>query len=241
MSDLFQILTVDPPWFYQNWTAKKNGAAQAHYPGMKIEELAQLPIGKLGAKNSLCFLWVTGPKLLEDAHTILFKAWGYRPATIFLVWVKTYRRPLVLDLGKKLKTSLCALLGIPNDVFTGVKTAQLIPGNWCHGNGFYTAANCEFLVLGVRGALPRKPLLEKQLMVAQRPPLHSAKPNDEVRRRMKVIFPDYDSYRKIEIFARPPVPSDWSALGNEIDGRDIHDSLPKLLEELGVHNSEEGS
>ncbi len=243
----YQIISVDAPWHYANWTAKKNGAAAAHYPGMKIAELAKLPVGDLAAKNSLCLLWITGPKIMENAHTTLFDAWGFRATTILFVWVKTYREPVSIHAEKGHWGSRVSPLHglVPPEVMTnfkGVKDIQIIPGNWCHGNGFYTSSGCEFLMLGVRGVLPRKPLLEKQILVAARGPLHSAKPNDEVRRRLKVVFPEYDSYSKIELFARPPVPPDWTALGNEIDGRDIHESLPELLETMRrVHISEEGS
>lgn len=235
----YQILYADPPWLYENWKFAKNGAQRAHYDGLTIDELREMPIGELAAKQSILLLWVTGPKLMENAHTRVCKAWGFRAATILFTWVKTYREPANVEFSNaQEKRDFMAACGVeagdPN--FKNVKNAQVLPGNWSHGNGFYTAAGTEFLVLGVRGkALPRKKLCEKQILVAPRRE-HSSKPNDEVRRRVRHMFSpqgnEYDTYRKIELFARPPVPEGWIALGKEIDGQDIQVALPQHLEEI---------
>ncbi len=233
----YQIIYTDNPWKYENWKFAKNGAQQAHYPGLTIEELEKLPVGDLAADRSVLLLWVTGPKMMENAHTRVCQAWGFRAATILFTWVKTYREPYEIEFGGPSEKRAFIKAWGPEDRperLKGVKKVQVVPGNWSHGNGFYTAAGTEFLILGVRGkALPRKKLCEKQILVSPRTK-HSAKPNDEVRRRIKNLFPEYETYSKIELFARPPVPKDWDALGYAIDGKDIRESLPALLKKAEV-------
>lgn len=228
------MIVVDPPWKYANWTARKNGAAQAHYEGLKVEELAALPVGEIASKNSVIAMWITHPKMLEACHLPMFEAWGFRPACVLFDWVKTYREPTSLPFDARSRGQL--LKAVPEAEwphFKGVKNVQIIPGNMYHGNGFYTAGGSELCILGVRGRVPREPLRAKQVLLAPRAKVHSAKPNDEVRRRLQILFPGYAEMNKIELFARS-VPEDWTALGNELagDGRDIRESLPELVKEI---------
>lgn len=82
---------VDPPWYYSNrWITRKTGdgrntfgpGAAGRYPVMKVDELAALPIGELGAADSYCLLWVTGPYLVTGEAADVMRAWGWEPITV---------------------------------------------------------------------------------------------------------------------------------------------------------------
>jgi len=104
-------------------------------------------------------------------------------------------------------------------LFTWVKTRQP-SGKWHSGQGFYTRGNAEICLLGIKGRMPRVSAKVPNLLIS---PLgaHSAKP-PETRDRIVRLFGDRP---RIELFARPPVPSDWEATGNQFDGKDINDFL----------------
>lgn len=87
----YRVILCDPPWRYQNWSATKHGAAKSHYPCMKTEEIARLPIAKIGAENCALLMWITLPKLVEGVHLPIMKAWNFRPVTCAFVWNKTDR------------------------------------------------------------------------------------------------------------------------------------------------------
>ncbi|KKK49843.1 hypothetical protein LCGC14_3130960, partial [marine sediment metagenome] len=67
---------------------KKHGAQRAHYSGLTVAELCEMPVGDLAARDALCFLWCTGPKEAEGAHIAVLRAWGFRPVTCVFTWVK---------------------------------------------------------------------------------------------------------------------------------------------------------
>jgi site-specific DNA-methyltransferase (adenine-specific) len=85
----YDVILADPPWkfrYYNEETTDEKGAAQKHYDLMELEEICALPIGELGADNSLLFLWVTWP-MLPKAFEVM-KAWNYTYRTLGFVWVK---------------------------------------------------------------------------------------------------------------------------------------------------------
>ena len=57
------------------------------YDVMNNEDIYSLPVGDIAAKNSILFLWVTWPKLLEGIETI--KRWGFTYKSRAFTWVKT--------------------------------------------------------------------------------------------------------------------------------------------------------
>lgn len=77
---------ADPPWHYQNWTDKKNGAAVSNYDTMALEEIARLPINEWVDKNAILALWCTWPKLTDGLYVA--NAWGFEYVSGF-PWVKT--------------------------------------------------------------------------------------------------------------------------------------------------------
>ena len=93
----YNIIYADPPWNYKSrvYTDKivdgKKGAFYSledyHYKTMSIDEIKKLPISDISADNSILFLWVTFPNLIEGLEVI--KSWGFTYKTLGFSWIKT--------------------------------------------------------------------------------------------------------------------------------------------------------
>ena len=94
---------------------------------------------------------------------------------------------------------------------------------WHFGMGYWTRANAELCLLGVRGRPRRVSAAVPQLIEAP-VLLHSQKPA-EARERIVELLGDLP---RVELFARERAPG-WEALGLEIDGRRLQESLPDLI------------
>ena len=86
----FVVTLADPAWRPDPWSRETglDRAPDNHYPTMKTSEIAALPVGGVGAKDSVLFLWAT-IQMLPDAFVVI-EAWGYTYKS-HCVWVK--RRP----------------------------------------------------------------------------------------------------------------------------------------------------
>jgi len=107
--------------------------------------------------------------------------------------------------------------------FTWVKTTKA--GKPYTGIGFYTRGDSELCLLGIKGSMKVISKKVKQTIISPRGK-HSAKPNDETRKRILELFGDLP---RIELFARPPLITGWDMLGLEIDGKDIRDALKGII------------
>ncbi len=92
----YDIVYADPPWKAptKECIAKKStitGDDSFHYPAMSTEDICNLPLKEITAKNSLLFLWVRSPAL-EDG-LIVGKRWGFKLSTIAFVWHKQRANP----------------------------------------------------------------------------------------------------------------------------------------------------
>lgn len=84
MSDLNDIIVIDPPWaFASNSVAKPGRNARRHYPTMTDKELRALPIP--AAKDAVMFLWTTSPMLERAIRLIPY--WGFEYKSC-LIWDK---------------------------------------------------------------------------------------------------------------------------------------------------------
>lgn len=102
--------------------------------------------------------------------------------------------------------------------FTWVKTNRK-SGTFGTMLGQWTMGNAELCLLGTKGHPKRIKKNVKQLVVAPRFG-HSKKP-DEVRDRIVELMGDIS---RIELFARESAEG-WTTLGNEIDGKDLSESI----------------
>lgn len=87
VSQRYSTILADPPWQFQNRTGKM---APEHrrllrYPTMDLQEIIDLPVSKLAASRSHCYLWVPNALLQEGLQVM--KAWGFTYKSN-LVWYK---------------------------------------------------------------------------------------------------------------------------------------------------------
>lgn len=82
----FEIIVADPPWSFTSNSHESPGKnARRHYPCMNLDEIANLPVKEIAARDSLLFLWTTVPFALLSARVI--EAWGFTYKSQ-LAWVK---------------------------------------------------------------------------------------------------------------------------------------------------------
>jgi len=83
----FSTILADPPWQFLNRTGK---VAPEHrrllrYPTMELQEIIELPVGKVAAARSHLYLWVPNALLMEGLQVM--KAWGFSYKSN-IVWLK---------------------------------------------------------------------------------------------------------------------------------------------------------
>lgn len=84
----YGVILADPPWAYSSKVHAKMGKyAEDHYPTMKTQAIADLPVASIAHSDSFLFLWATPPNLIESLWVMT--AWGFRYITIAFTWVKT--------------------------------------------------------------------------------------------------------------------------------------------------------
>lgn len=82
------VLLVDPPWSFATYSSKGLGrSAAAHYDCLSVEEMKNLDVKALAARDCVLFLWVTDP-FLKRAFEVI-EAWGFTYKTVGFYWVKT--------------------------------------------------------------------------------------------------------------------------------------------------------
>ncbi len=86
------VIYADPPWDYGQGERKVCGNAdpRRHYPTMTLGDIEDLPVSKIAAKDSVCWLWV--PNCLVPDGLRVLKAWGFNHSTC-MVWEKTAAPP----------------------------------------------------------------------------------------------------------------------------------------------------
>jgi len=84
----YKIILADPPWSYKVWPKKTDAgrSAASHYQIMDKTDLQNLPVAEIADKDSVLFLWVTPPCLLEGIK--LIEKWGFTFKTLGFTWVK---------------------------------------------------------------------------------------------------------------------------------------------------------
>jgi N6-adenosine-specific RNA methylase IME4 len=83
----YSTLLADPPWQFQNRTGK---VAPEHrrllrYPTMELQEIMDLPVGRLAAARSHLYLWVPNALLMEGLQVM--RSWGFTYKSN-IVWFK---------------------------------------------------------------------------------------------------------------------------------------------------------
>jgi N6-adenosine-specific RNA methylase IME4 len=87
ISGPFDTIYADPPWTFEVYSGKgKQRSAERYYDTMKLEEIKNLPVAKIAAKDCALFLWTVWPELPGALEVI--EAWGFEYKTAAFVWVK---------------------------------------------------------------------------------------------------------------------------------------------------------
>lgn len=82
----YDVLLLDPPWSYYG-AGDKWAAAAKEYSTISDEYLGTLPVADWLERNSVVFLWATGPRM--DAAIDMIRHWGLHFRGTSFVWVKT--------------------------------------------------------------------------------------------------------------------------------------------------------
>jgi len=82
----YDIVYADPPWPYRDKSMQRGGA-ERHYSTMTLDEICNLPVGRIARKDSMLFLWATGPNLPMALETM--KAWGFKYVGVGFNWLKS--------------------------------------------------------------------------------------------------------------------------------------------------------
>ncbi len=80
----YKTILADPSWKY-DFSTTNIRKIENHYPTMSTEDICKLPIDNISDDNSILFLWVTAPKLIEGLDVM--KSWGFKYKT-HLIWDK---------------------------------------------------------------------------------------------------------------------------------------------------------
>jgi N6-adenosine-specific RNA methylase IME4 len=83
----FGVIYADPEWKFKSYSDETgmDRAADNHYPTSDLETIKRRDVGSLAANDSICWLWVTVPMLLEGIEVL--KAWGFTYKS-HLIWNK---------------------------------------------------------------------------------------------------------------------------------------------------------
>ena len=84
----YSIIYADPPWPHKALTKNgiiNRGVAKC-YRTMTINELYNLPIGSIKARNCVLFIWINFPFLSEALQVI--NGWGFTYKTLGFSWIK---------------------------------------------------------------------------------------------------------------------------------------------------------
>ncbi|MGL5467754.1 MAG: MT-A70 family methyltransferase [Shewanella sp.] len=219
---MYSVIAADPPWQYNDKKLNRGGA-ERYYRTMSIDDIKRMNVADVAAADSICLLWATAPLLKEGIDVL--EAWGFQYKTVAYVWVK--RSPnLWQNLAKKIRNEIKVYHALYDDepsAFTAPRLKEWFGTEWLTsfaqgrfaiGMGYYTRANAEFVLLGVKG---RAASLIADHSVSQIIDAcvshHSAKPQAFFD---KTALLTVASGAKLELFAREGRDG-WDSLGDQID------------------------
>lgn len=167
----YGAILADPPWRWESWgkyrgqraglAPKGSRSTDNHYETQETDEIKDLPISDLAAKNCVLFLWVTWPMLPEGLDTMA--SWGFSYKTCAFAWIKA-------DVSQI-------------DLFRDDADADMLLGYW-------TRANSEVCLLGTKGQPKRLDAGVRQGIIEPRRQ-HSRKPSCVHRRIERLVAGPY--------------------------------------------------
>jgi N6-adenosine-specific RNA methylase IME4 len=135
--------------------------ASSHYSVLSTAQILDLPVSELAAKDSVLFLWVAWPLLLDALRVV--ERWGFTFKTCAFSWTKAHARQL--------------------EMFQDDMRVQF-------GNGYWTRANTEPCLLATRGHPKRLNADVRQAIIEPRRQ-HSRKPDGIHERIERLVAGPY--------------------------------------------------
>lgn len=207
-----KVMILDPAWDYPNNSNDQKTGEFHKYPKITTQDLMALPVPDLLDPSGVLFCWYTGP--MAAVAVKVLEAWKMNIVNMFaFVWVKLNPRA--------------------DAEYDPIRNLWQIQGGFFgYGAGGYTVTNVE-AVLVARPKKSRPPIERvdaKQRQLVFAPVGNRSRKPEEVRYRIEKIYGMRErGIVGAEMFATQRV-SGWIGLGNEIDGRDIRESLPHLIQ-----------
>lgn len=84
----FEIIYADPPWKFGSRGARSGKFGKLDYSCMTTQQVCDLPVKEITAKNAALFMWITGAHMTTGDHVEVMKAWGFKPIRPDAVWDK---------------------------------------------------------------------------------------------------------------------------------------------------------
>ena len=72
---VFNCIYADPPWRFGDGTTDPDRVIERQYPTLSLDEIKELPVPTIAAKDCILFLWTTAPLLRESMEVL--PAWGF--------------------------------------------------------------------------------------------------------------------------------------------------------------------
>lgn len=174
----FAVITADPPWRFRTWSETNQTKAAARHYDLMRTDDIRALPVADLARPDCVLLLWAINPMLPDAIETM-RGWGFTYRTIGFCWAKTTPR-------------------------TGASWAP----KYHMGLGYYSRANVEICLLGVRGKPKRKAKDVRQLIVDSRRQ-HSRKPEQFFASVERLFDGPY-----LDLFSRESRPG-WSTFGNE--------------------------
>lgn len=150
----FAAIAADCGTRFEAYSAKgeTSRTPQKKYTTMRDDELAELPVVELAARNAFLFYWDTTARVAAGMHIPIMRAWGFKPTAVAFTWVKLRMRE-------------------PDSPFVYPRSS------FNFGPGLTTRKGTEVCILGRRGSPRRLSNSVRELIVAPRRE-HSRKPDE---------------------------------------------------------------
>ena len=101
----FNLIYADPPWKFKVYGEDgRQKAPDAHYETMSIENIFEVRVDQVAAKDALMAVWVYDP-MLPDA-LMLADQWGFEFVTVLFRWMKGNGQGRLFDDGERLQYGL---------------------------------------------------------------------------------------------------------------------------------------
>lgn len=176
----FACITADPPWHYRTWSNYNQGRATSTHYSLMEKEEIIALPVKHVAAENALLFLWVTNPMLQDGLDTL-RAWGFDYSTVAFTWAKTSR-----------------------------SSNPTWAPKWHMGLGYWTRANSEICLLGVRGQPKRISKGVRQLLI---------EPVREHSRKPDIFYSSVERLcagPRLDLFGRQ-LRSGWEVRGNQVD------------------------